>query len=75
MLYTKDCRRADQRYLVARVFDNKLKGRARLWMKKEDLFYYELDEGTEHFSTNFTKKAGNPTQHEKSVALENFSFD
>ena len=42
MLFQKGSRRADFRYLVATLVD-KLQGRARLWVKKEELSNYEHD--------------------------------
>ena len=40
--FQKGSRRADFRYLVATLVD-KLQGRARLWVKKEELSNYEHD--------------------------------
>ena len=49
---------------------DKPQGRARLWMKKEDLPNYEHDSGMEQFLSYNKKNLGFRTRHEESVALK-----
>ena len=69
MLDKKGSRRAGHRYLVARLVD-KLQGRARLWMKKEDLPNYEHDCGMDRFLSYNKKNPGIRTRHEETFALK-----